>query len=104
MASHFRALQVEDIRRETADCVSVAFSVPPAYREEFRFIQGQNITIKTQIGGEEIRRSYSICSSPGENELRIAIKKVPKGLFSTFANEVLKKGDVLEVLPPSGKF
>jgi len=104
MASHFRTLQIEDIRRETADCVSVAFAIPPPYREEFRFRQGQNITLKLKMDGEEIRRSYSICSSPLEDELRIAIKKVPGGLFSTYANEQLQKGQELEVLPPSGKF
>jgi ring-1,2-phenylacetyl-CoA epoxidase subunit PaaE len=104
MATHFQTLEVADIRQETADCVSVAFTIPPALRESFRYHQGQNITIKTRLGGEEIRRSYSICSSPLEDELRIAIKKVPGGLFSTFANDQLQKGQVLEVLPPTGKF
>lgn len=84
--------------------MSVAFTIPPAYREEFRYHQGQNITIKARIGDEEIRRSYSICSSPLENELRIAVKKVPGGLFSTFMNDQLQKGSTLEVLPPTGKF
>jgi ring-1,2-phenylacetyl-CoA epoxidase subunit PaaE len=104
MASHFRKLRVADVRRETNDCVSVAFAVPDQLREEFRFIQGQNITIRTHIGAEEIRRSYSICSSPFEDELRIAVKKVPGGLFSTHANDQLQIGDELEVLPPTGKF
>ncbi|MHA4810504.1 1,2-phenylacetyl-CoA epoxidase subunit PaaE [Flavitalea flava] len=104
MASHFRTLQIEDIRRETADCVSISFTIPPEFREEFRFRQGQNITIKIRQGGEEIRRSYSICSSPLDNELRIAVKKVPEGRFSTFANDQLHIGESLEVLPPSGKF
>ena len=104
MASHFSKLRVEDVRRETADCVSVAFAIPDHLKEEFRFIQGQNITIKTRIGEEEIRRSYSICSSPFEKELRIAVKKVPGGLFSTYANDQLHTGDELEVLPPTGKF
>jgi ring-1,2-phenylacetyl-CoA epoxidase subunit PaaE len=104
VATHFRTLQVEDIRRETDDCVSVSFAIPPGLREEFRFRQGQNITIKTCIGGEEIRRSYSICSSPLENELRIAIKKVPGGVFSSYANDTLRRGDSLEVMAPTGKF
>lgn len=104
MASHFRTLKIEDIRRETADCVSVSFTIPSEFREEFRFKQGQNITIKTRQAGEEIRRSYSICSSPLDNELRIAIKKVPEGRFSTFANDQLRIGESLEVLPPTGKF
>src|ERR1700742_1830509 len=104
MASHFRILQIEDVRRETEDCVSIAFTVPPEFREEFRFVQGQNVTVRLRIAGEEVRRSYSICSSPLDDELRIAIKKVPSGLFSTYANEQLQKGHQLEVLPPTGKF
>ncbi|HLZ88776.1 MAG TPA: FAD-binding oxidoreductase, partial [Puia sp.] len=102
--SHFRKLIVEDIRRETADCVSIAFAIPAPLREEFSYHQGQNITIRARIGDTEIRRSYSICSSPLEEELRIAVKRVPGGVFSTFANEQLQKGQELEVLPPSGKF
>ena len=104
MASHFQSLQVEDIRRETADCVSISFSIPPELRSAFQFRQGQNITIRSLVEGKEIRRSYSICSSPLEDELRIAVKKVPGGLFSTYANDQLHKGAVLEVLPPTGKF
>ena len=104
MASHFRALTVEDVRRETAECISVAFAIPAGFREEFRWRQGQNITLRTRINGEEVRRSYSICSSPLDNELRVAIKKVPGGVFSTYANEQLQKGHVIDVLPPSGKF
>ena len=104
MASHFRTLQIEDVRRETEDCVSIAFTIPPEFREEFRFVQGQNVTVRLRIAGEEVRRSYSICSSPLDEELRIAIKKVPSGLFSTYANEQLQKGHQLEVLPPTGKF
>ena len=69
--SHFRKLLVEDIRRETADCVSIAFTVPTEWKEEFKYYQGQNITIRTRIGDEEVRRSYSICSSPLDNELQI---------------------------------
>jgi ring-1,2-phenylacetyl-CoA epoxidase subunit PaaE len=104
MAIHFRTLTIEDVRRETPDCVSVAFAIPPAFREEFSYRQGQNITLRVKMDGQEVRRSYSICSSPLENELRVAIKKVPGGLFSTYANEQLQKGLEIEVLPPSGKF
>jgi ring-1,2-phenylacetyl-CoA epoxidase subunit PaaE len=104
MATHFRTLTIEDVRRETAECVSVAFTIPAAYREEFRFVQGQNITLRMRMGGEEVRRSYSICGSPLESELRIAIKKVPGGVFSTWANEQLAPGHQIEVLPPSGRF
>jgi ring-1,2-phenylacetyl-CoA epoxidase subunit PaaE len=104
MATHFRTLTIEDVRRETSECVSVAFTIPAAFREEFRFVQGQNITLRMKMDGEEVRRSYSICSSPLESELRIAIKKVPGGVFSTWANEQLAPGHQMEVLPPSGRF
>jgi ring-1,2-phenylacetyl-CoA epoxidase subunit PaaE len=104
VASHFIPLTIEDVRRETADCVSIAFTIPPQLREIFHYHQGQNITIRAVIGGTELRRSYSICSSPLDKELRIAVKAVPGGLFSTHANERLQPGHELEVLPPSGKF
>jgi ring-1,2-phenylacetyl-CoA epoxidase subunit PaaE len=104
MSSHFITLKIEDIRRETPDCVSIAFGVPADLRPIFSYNQGQNLTIRTKIGGQEVRRSYSICSSPLDGELRIAVKKVEGGTFSTYANEQLRPGQELEVLPPSGKF
>ncbi|HEV2354308.1 MAG TPA: FAD-binding oxidoreductase, partial [Puia sp.] len=104
MATHFRKLRIQDVRRETADCVSIAFVIPAALREEFRYCQGQNITLRLMMDGAEVRRSYSICSSPLEPELRIAVKKVPGGLFSTYVNDRLQPGQELEVLAPSGKF
>lgn len=102
--SKFETLSVKEVRQETADCVSIAFDVPVNETSNFAFKQGQYITIKTTINGEEIRRSYSICSSPLDNELRVAVKKVPGGVFSTWANEKLKVGAMLEVMPPMGKF
>lgn len=104
MAVHFHKLQVKEVRKETPDCVSIAFAVPEAVQQEFIFEQGQNITVKKEIAGEEIRRSYSICSAPFENELRVAVKKVDGGRFSSFANTDLKAGDILDILPPTGKF
>jgi ring-1,2-phenylacetyl-CoA epoxidase subunit PaaE len=104
MSIHFEQLTVREVRRETNDCVSIAFEIPNALKNAFQFLQGQYITLKTRIGGEEVRRSYSICSSPLEDELRVAVKKVPQGVFSTYANEVLKAGDQLDVMPPMGKF
>ena len=100
----FHTLQISDLRRETSDCVSIAFEIPESLREVFSFKQGQYITFKTDLGGQDIRRSYSICSSPLDKELRVAVKKVPHGVFSTYANEQLKKGDSLEVMPPNGRF
>ena len=104
MATHFRTLKIKDIRKETTDCVSVSFEIPDEWTKEFQFKQGQNITVKTVLEGEEIRRSYSICSSPLDNELRIAVKKIPNGKFSSYANQQLKKNIRMEVLPPTGQF
>lgn len=104
MSIHFEQLTVREVRRETNDCVSIAFEIPENLKASFQFIQGQYITLKTKIGGEEVRRSYSICSSPLDGELRVAVKKVPSGIFSTYANELLKAGDQLDVMPPMGKF
>ncbi|MBL7740900.1 MAG: phenylacetate-CoA oxygenase/reductase subunit PaaK [Chitinophagaceae bacterium] len=104
MSIHFHKLAVKEVNKETADCVSIVFDIPDDLKEIFRFKQGQSLTMRTTINGEEARRTYSICSTPLENVLRVAIKKVDGGLFSSFANEQLKKGGVLEVMPPVGKF
>ena len=101
---NFYPLKVKNIRRETSDCVSIAFEVPPQYSDVFTFKQGQYLTIKTRINGEEVRRSYSICVAPTDGELRIAVKEVHEGIFSTFANRRLKQGDVMEAMPPMGHF
>lgn len=99
----FHSLKIKDIRRETEDCVSIAFRVPEQLKEEFEFIQGQYLTLRRKMGGEEVRRSYSICSGPGE-DLRVAIKRVEGGRFSTFANDRLRVGEELEVMTPMGRF
>lgn len=104
MAVHFHSLKVAIVKKETPDCVSITFSVPENLQAAFAFEQGQNITIKKNIDGEEIRRSYSICSAPFEHTLKVAVKKVDGGKFSYYANEVLQVGDELDVLPPTGKF
>lgn len=100
----FHALKVKEVRRETPDCVSVSFDIPEELRNIFQFHAGQSITVKFDRAGEELRRSYSICSSPPEQELRIAVKKIPEGIFSSHANQQLQAGDIIEVLPPVGKF
>lgn len=103
--ARFHSLKVKDIKRETTDAVSVAFDVPPQAQHEFQFKQGQYITLKLNVKGEEIRRSYSLCSSPyGDKEWRVAIKEVPDGRASTFINRTLKVGDVMEVMTPMGNF
>lgn len=104
MATHFHILTIDAVQKETPECISIVFQVPEALRETYNFKQGQNITLKTILDGQEIRRSYSICSSPFENELRVAIKAVDAGKFSSWANSQLKKGDIVEVLPPTGRF
>jgi ring-1,2-phenylacetyl-CoA epoxidase subunit PaaE len=104
VALHFHKLTIKAIRKETSDCVSIALDIPPEFKNDFLFREGQNITIKSVMNGEEIRRSYSICSSPFDNELRVAVKRVYDGAFSTFANQKLKEGDILDVLPPTGTF
>lgn len=100
----FHQLSVQDITREIEDCVSVAFAVPEELRENYRFLPGQYLTLEADIDGETIRRSYSLCSAPNDGELRVAIKKVPGGRFSTWANEALKIGDSLRVMSPDGNF
>ena len=100
----FESLTVREVRQETPDCVSIAFEIPQDLSGAFSFTQGQNVTVRTTIDGAEVRRSYSICTAPEDGELRIAVKLAPQGLFSTFANQSLKAGDRLEVLPPSGRF
>jgi ring-1,2-phenylacetyl-CoA epoxidase subunit PaaE len=101
----FHLLKVSDIRRETADAVSIAFEIPNQLRPDYQFKHGQYITLKLNISGEELRRSYSVCTSPFlENELRVAVKEVKGGRASTFLNRELKKGDTLEVMTPMGNF
>ncbi|MEZ4805039.1 MAG: 1,2-phenylacetyl-CoA epoxidase subunit PaaE [Bacteroidia bacterium] len=94
----------KELKKETIDSVSIAFDIPEELKSDYSFTQGQNITIRKSFNGEEIRRSYSICSSPLDGELRVGIKKVEKGLFSTFACEELKVGETLEVMNPTGHF
>jgi ring-1,2-phenylacetyl-CoA epoxidase subunit PaaE len=104
MTPKFHTLKVAEVRKETEDCVSILFEIPNDLTEAYNFIAGQYLTIKKEINGEEIRRSYSLCSSPQSSEIRVAVKKVENGLFSTFANESLKPGMELEVMTPTGNF
>jgi ring-1,2-phenylacetyl-CoA epoxidase subunit PaaE len=102
--SRFHKLKIKNIIRETHDCVSVALEMPEDLKDVFNFRHGQYLTFRRIMDGEELRRSYSICSSPLDNEWRVAIKKVPEGKFSTFANEIMKVGEEVEVMPPMGRF
>lgn len=102
--SQFHSLTVKQVRTETRDAVSILFDVPATLSHQFRFTQGQYLVMRTQLDGEEVRRSYSICTGVNDGELRVAVKRVPGGRFSAFANDVLSAGDVLEVMPPAGSF
>ena len=100
----FHKLRVADLRRETPDAVSIVFDIPPGLQRDYRFAGGQYLTLRTAIEGEEVRRSYSICSGPDDGELRIAVKRVDGGLFSTWANSGIHPGDMLDVMTPTGRF
>jgi ring-1,2-phenylacetyl-CoA epoxidase subunit PaaE len=101
----FNTLKVSDVRQETSDCVSIAFEVPVSLKADYTYIQGQYLTLKLKVKGEEIRRSYSLCSSPlADSEWRIAVKKVKDGRGSGFINGQVKVGDSMEVMTPMGNF
>jgi len=102
--SSFYKLQIKEVKRETANAISVVFTIPTELKSTYQFIAGQYINLKLTLDGQEIRRAYSICSAPDCGELRISIKSVQEGLFSKFANENLKVGDFLEIGQPEGKF
>jgi ring-1,2-phenylacetyl-CoA epoxidase subunit PaaE len=103
--ARFHRLKVAEVTRETADCVSVVFDVPADLRNDFTYIQGQYLTLKVKVNGEELRRSYSLCTSPvADRELRVAVKKVKDGRVSTYINDSLKAGDEMEVMTPMGNF
>ena len=105
---HFHALQIRDVRRETADAISLSFEVPAALRDTYRFTPGQFLTLRETIQGGEVRRSYSICSGADEyderGELRVAVRRVDGGVFSNWANDTLAAGATIEVMPPDGRF
>ena len=100
----FHALTIADLRRETPSATSIALAVPEALKEFYSFDAGQYLTFRAVINRQEIRRSYSVCVAPHENELRVAVKHLPGGVFSTHVNEALKIGDVLDVGKPEGRF
>jgi len=102
--AEFHNLKVANIYKETEDTSVVAFEIPTESQDVFKFRQGQHLTLKADINGEDVRRSYSLCSSPLENEWKVAVKLIPGGKFSTYINEIVKVGDKIEVMAPSGTF
>lgn len=102
--SKFHEVKIASVKPETRDAIVVTFDLPLSLADQFRYTQGQHLTLRMQIDGEDIRRSYSICSAVQDNRLRIAIKRVPGGLFSNWANDHLQPGRIVELAPPSGHF
>ncbi|MCB5175886.1 1,2-phenylacetyl-CoA epoxidase subunit PaaE [Microvirga lenta] len=100
----FYPVTVSDIRRETRDAIILTLDVPEEHKEAFRFSQGQYLTLRTNIDGDEVRRSYSICAAPTDTRLRVGIKKIAGGLFSNWASENLAPGQMIEAMPPMGNF
>ncbi|ELZ5940283.1 MULTISPECIES: 1,2-phenylacetyl-CoA epoxidase subunit PaaE [Providencia] len=100
----FHRLSIAAIERDTADAVAVTFSVPDELREQYRYHPGQHLTLKALVNGEDLRRCYSICSSPDEGVLKIGVKAIHEGRFSNFINQQLHVGDCIDVMIPQGKF
>lgn len=104
MAEHFHALTVERIVPETDEANSILFAVPPGLTDIFRFKAGQHLTLRATIGTEDVRRNYSLCVAPDEGELKVTVKRIAGGVFSTWVSEGLKAGDTIDVMPPHGSF
>jgi ring-1,2-phenylacetyl-CoA epoxidase subunit PaaE len=100
----FHTVTIAEVRTETDDTVSVAFAIPAALQQDYDYQSGQYITCKQIINGEEVRRSYSLCSAPQDAEWRVAVKQVPNGVFSTYINQDLKIGDTIDIMTPMGHF
>jgi ring-1,2-phenylacetyl-CoA epoxidase subunit PaaE len=104
MAEHFHALRVAEVVPETAEAYSIRFEVPPELRDKFAFKAGQHLTLRTTLGGEEVRRNYSLCTAPDENDWLVTVKRIGGGLFSNWVGDELKPGHMLDVMPPHGSF
>jgi len=104
MSTEFHLLTISAVERLTKDAVALSFDVPKALKESFTYHQGQHLTLKADINGEDVRRSYSICNSVTEQRLQVGIKRIDDGLFSNFANDELAVGMTMEVMPPQGHF
>jgi ring-1,2-phenylacetyl-CoA epoxidase subunit PaaE len=104
MAEHFHPLKVAEVVPETDEAMSIRFDVPYDLAEAFRFKAGQHLTLRADIGGEEVRRNYSLCTAPFENELMVTVKRIAGGVFSNWVADVLKAGDAIDVMTPHGSF
>jgi ring-1,2-phenylacetyl-CoA epoxidase subunit PaaE len=101
---HFHSLEVAEIVEETAEARSIRFAVPPELADTFRYRAGQHLTLRALIGGEEVRRNYSLCTAPHEGALKVTVKKIAGGAFSSWVANELRPGDRLDVMPPHGSF
>ncbi len=104
MAEHFHRLRVAEVVPETEEANSIRFEVPPELEEAFRFRAGQHLTLRTEIGGEEVRRNYSLCTAPFENDVMVTVKRIAGGIFSNWVADNLRAGDVVDVMTPHGSF
>ncbi len=104
MSGGFHRLRIAELIDETADARSIRFDLPEELRETFAFRPGQHLTLKADIAGEDVRRNYSLCVAPQEGELKVTVKRIAGGAFSNWANDNLKPGDTIEVMPPHGSF
>jgi ring-1,2-phenylacetyl-CoA epoxidase subunit PaaE len=104
MSAAFHTLTIAEVIRETSDAKSIRFDLPEELREEFLFKPGQHLTLKADIEGEDIRRTYSLCVAPQDGELKVTVKRIAGGVFSNWANDNLERGDHIEVMPPLGSF
>jgi ring-1,2-phenylacetyl-CoA epoxidase subunit PaaE len=104
MAEHFHALRVLEIVPETNEANSIRFEIPPELRDRFAFKAGQHLTLRAMLNGEEVRRNYSLCTAPAENDWLVTVKRIGGGLFSNWVGDALKAGDTLDVMPPHGSF
>ena len=104
MAEHFHALRVAEVVPETAEANSIRFEIPPDLRERFGFRPGQHLTLRATLNGEEVRRNYSLCTAPDDNDWMVTVKRIGGGLFSNWVGDQLKPGDVVDVMAPHGSF
>src|SRR3954469_659650 len=104
MAEHFHALRVAELVAETSEANSIRFDVPAELRERFAFKAGQHLTLRATIDGEEVRRNYSLCTAPAEQDWMVTVKRIGGGLFSNWVGDRLRVGDTIEVMVPHGSF
>lgn len=104
MAQKFYPIKVREVRKTTSDASVVTFEIPEDLEDVFKFKQGQHLTLKANVDGEFLRRSYSLCSSPSEKVWRVAVRQIQDGQFSSYVNNIMKAGDILDLMPPHGRF